>query len=632
MCDNVTVQKVSRDISQVACEHWADMRVELSVSGAIRGAPRVRKRSYTPALVGSQDAHSTASRLWTQTAAARQSKPCPPRGITTARQRVRECRAMVDDAGEEMVKRREGIMRDGRRRKLGVYVGAFVCMLALSSLLDVRKADVRSRVRGKVQLTLQSGASLSSIGEEAAAAANPTAVSIKVDDEAGGGEDAVPPVSSGVSPVTQAKLSEQELKDDVDQLIEHVALETSKEVARRAEGPSAVNSTVDSSGVSDGASVAAPVEESAVIVLNGPANAVSPGSEAPPTGDAAHPVDGASVADSAAAEAAAAQANATIVEPEVRLTAEESFQAAQKRLGTTMLDDTAKKLVDENDLRTLQALALQATRGDCEQRSASEGGSLFKTDEEAADNLDIERTDPLWGAWCVFMGTYKSEAMRDYVLKEHILEEKVELERGKAANDSTAAADGTNADANATGAEKDSAKEPAFDTNAATLDDVLTLEEQYALRVKAKTILSHLQENEFRYLAALSMQATFGDCGPYGREIATRPKELGGVPELRKLVEPLLGQEVTRKEGALWGAWCVLQGKKRTSAVALVSQRVGLLLGQLSKSEIVSSDALQQKAETNAASGDKGTSANTSAVRALGSVDPLVGLDSQLRH
>lgn len=262
----------------------------------------------------------------------------------------------------------------------------------------------------------------------------------------------------------------------------------------------------------------------------------------------------------------------------VRLNSEQHFTEAKKRMELLLLDVEAKPHIDENDLRTLQALELQATRGDCEQKSVAEGGTLFKTDAEAASNVDIERTDPLWGAWCLFMGSYKTDAMRDYVQKQQFLEAKITATRLSAANNQTDTL-------------------ISFDPSAASLDDVLTPEQQSALRLKTDRILAHLRQHDIRYLAALSLQATFGDCGPYGKEAVQPTTDFTEKPDLRILREPLLDQTVARRLGAQWGAWCVLQGKQRSSAATELSQRLDLLVDQLSKTEAAAQAQAQAEAD-----------------------------------
>lgn len=453
-----------------------------------------------------------------------------------------------------------------RRRRLFLYVVAFGLMLALSSVLDVRRATLRNR-NAKVQLSLPS-ASLSSLSDGLAVGANGEAPTqtvahrepVEVEVPAGGSAVdpnvpmAVAPTSTGVQGVGvgekvpadgvgaggDVNLSDQELKDDVDQLLAHVAEEEGKGI----DGGVANGTTgVSGSGVGgvkikeEGGGGVKSLASSFLGVVGG----------------------------SAAEEGA----NGTVagVEGDVKLNSEEVFEGAQRRMEALLGEEGVKKFADENDLRTLQALALQATRGDCEQKSGAEK-SLFKTDAEAASNVDIERTDPLWGAWCLFVGSYKTDAMRDYVTKQRVVEDK--MMAAKAAEQANMTLVGT---------------VTKFDPNAASLDDVLTPEQQSGLRSKMDTIASHLHESDVRYLAALSLQATFGDCGPYGKEKAAVLREGETAIELRKLREPLLDQTVVRREGAQWGAWCVLQGKKRTSAAAELSHRVDLLIDQWAKSQ-----------------------------------------------
>ncbi|KAI0563925.1 hypothetical protein FGB62_32g09 [Gracilaria domingensis] len=269
-------------------------------------------------------------------------------------------------------------------------------------------------------------------------------------------------------------------------------------------------------------------------------------------------------------------------EIDVRLNSQQYFDDAQARLERMLADSHTKPLIDENELRTLQALQLQATRGDCESASDRDA-TLFKTDAEAASNMDIERSDPLWGAWCLFLGSYKTDAMRDFVTKQQVLEHRVAALREQAplsTNDTDSHAE--------------------FDANAASLDDVMTPEQQSSLRANIDRIMSHLRDIDVRYLAALSLQATFGDCAPYVPNV--EPEELSEPPEqqLRVLKEPLLDQTAQRREGAQWGAWCVLQGKKRGTAASQLMQRVDMLVDQLSKSEAEASESAGEQVRAEA--------------------------------
>lgn len=453
-----------------------------------------------------------------------------------------------------------------RRKRLFVYLFAFMTMLALSYLLDIRRASVRSR-SAKVQLSLPS-APLASLSDGLSASASEeggnTGASVAKENEenlesipslsvgaaaptsstSGATTESLDSVGDGVKKVVgDVNLSDQELKDDVDQLLAHVAEEE---------------------GANSNTTVPAPVVEksSEEIVKEGVKEGVK---------GLANSILGVVGASSESSTDTAVKTGLNITGnstegTEVKLNSEDQFLESQKRMDVLLTDETVKVFTDENDLRTLQALALQATRGDCEHKSGAEK-SLFKTDAEAASDVDIERTDPLWGAWCLFSGSYKTDAMRDYVTKQKVVEDKM-MAAKTAQETNTTLLSGS------------------FDANAASLDDVLTPEQQSALREKLDTISKHLHESDVRYLAALSLQATFGDCGPYGKETDTPSLRLDeSAVELRKLREPLLDQAVVRKEGPQWGAWCVLQGKKRTLAATDLSQRVDLLIDQWTRSQ-----------------------------------------------
>lgn len=454
-----------------------------------------------------------------------------------------------------------------RRRRFILYTLAFATMLALSSVLDVRRASLRNR-HAKLQLTLPSSSlsSLSDSPDNAPTSADPVAapaslahvpdpnapaaaphihapanpLALPPNGVAADAQGAAPPAVAEKpldAPKRDVYLSDQELHDGVDQLIAQVDQETSA---------SSANATASSGAIlAAGAAVSPPSPVDPAVIPNPPKLAA---------------VDPMSTA-----------ANATAAGDALPLNAEDHFNGAVKRMKEVLVDEHAKQLVDENDLRTLQALELQATRGDCELKSGSTSGSLFKTDAEAASSVDIERTHPLWGAWCLFMGAYKTEAMRDYVTKQKVMEQKVATEQQLIADNG-----------NATAIEPANAQ---FDPSAASLDDVMTPEQQSALRKQTELVTAHLQANDMRFLVALSLQATFGDCGPYGRESVVEPKDGEEHMELRNLREPLLEQVVTRKQGALWGAWCVMQGKKRTAAAGDLTKRLDELVDQLARSQ-----------------------------------------------
>lgn len=449
----------------------------------------------------------------------------------------------------------DGRLAVSKRRRFILYTMAFATMLALSSVLDVRRASLRNR-RSKLQLTLPSSSSLSSLSDTAAAGDVPTSgASSNLDSSSSGMHRPVadddtrvfdddngarnPGNSNGMGELVIEKpldatnkrgdiqLSQQELDDGVDQLIAHVEQESMTEDT---------NTTLSSNAAQSTRSDTVPTKTSG----NG------------------SPTDTGTTS---------VTVNSTAGVDEIRLNAADQFNGAVKRLNDLLRDTRYKAFVDENDLRTLQALELQATRGDCELKSGASGG-LFKSDAEAASGLDIERTHPLWGAWCLFMGSYKTDAMHDYVKKEQVLEQKIKA----------------GVEMSTQGNLTQEAEAAPFDANAASLDDVMSPDLQSKLRGQAQLVIDHLHDNSLRYLAALSLQATLGDCGPYGREkVILREGETRA--ELRKLQEPLLEQTVARKEGALWGAWCVLQGKKRSTAASELSERVAILVDQLTKSQ-----------------------------------------------
>lgn len=65
----------------------------------------------------------------------------------------------------------------------------------------------------------------------------------------------------------------------------------------------------------------------------------------------------------------------------------------------------------------LQALELQAIRGDCPDSSLAEQTGMFKTTLELDDTVEVEKESPLWKGWCELTGTKKPDAMRLYISK-----------------------------------------------------------------------------------------------------------------------------------------------------------------------------------------------------------------------
>jgi len=206
---------------------------------------------------------------------------------------------------------------------------------------------------------------------------------------------AAPSQGAGAS---DTNLSPQELRDDVDQLIAHVDAEEKTTLA--VPPPSAELAATEDGGpgsdVTFGTGLSLP----------------SGGGVSPPVVDS---TSGVAVADGASTGSGVA-ANTTATGEVPRLSIEEEFLAAKARLKMNSV------YLGAGELLYMDALSLQATHGDCE--TASEGGSLFKTDAEVATD-DVERGSAQWGAWCVFRGKYKSDAMRQFAAKERVLQDRI---------------------------------------------------------------------------------------------------------------------------------------------------------------------------------------------------------------
>lgn len=72
----------------------------------------------------------------------------------------------------------------------------------------------------------------------------------------------------------------------------------------------------------------------------------------------------------------------------MRLNAEDYFNSTVQQLSEPLKEDIFEGLVDEIDIRTLQALELQVTHGDSDLKLGATGGLLNKYTDEAS-NVDI---------------------------------------------------------------------------------------------------------------------------------------------------------------------------------------------------------------------------------------------------
>jgi len=211
----------------------------------------------------------------------------------------------------------------------------------------------------------------------------------------GAATSAAPSQGAGAS---DTNLSPQELRDDVDQLIAHVDAE--EKTTLTVPPPSA-----ELAAAEDGR------PGSDVTFGTGPS--LPPGGAASPP--AVDSTSGVAASDGASGGSGVA-ANTTATGDLPRLSIEQEFLAAKARLKMNSV------YLGAGELLYMDALSLQATHGDCE--TASEGGSLFKTDAEVATD-DVERGSAQWGAWCVFRGKYKSDAMRQFAAKERVLQDRI---------------------------------------------------------------------------------------------------------------------------------------------------------------------------------------------------------------
>lgn len=461
-----------------------------------------------------------------------------------------------------------------KRRRALAYVGLLLLMLILSAILDMRRAAAKAGRdrKAKMQLQISTAGVGAGDGTEREHETHETQNEPKIvkkgsraDPEARGvvginaHEGAVPVAHPGEENGTSSvgiagelsgtsqeereekrgKISEQELKDDVDQLIAHVDKEQEEEEqVSNVQG----NSTV----VEDPKSVSESTSGSPGAVVPGEGAVINNGST---------PVASNETTTTSSTEAE---------------TVEDAFAKSEARIRTWVSTEATRKMIDGHSLRYLQALALQATRGDCEQAPAEHGGSLFKTDAEAASNDDIERTDPLWGAWCIFKGRYKTDAMRDYVRKEKILSLRVEVVVNRTMVDGKVIEDdhavgiaGYDSSTSQGVADAIKTTSSTAQTPVQELADFFEDAGAAQLTEEIAELAPHLDENEVRYLSALGMQATHGDCTNF---------------EEREWKETIFGTKTEKQRGALWGAWCVWRGRPRRIAVDQLKRRVELLL------------------------------------------------------
>lgn len=426
-------------------------------------------------------------------------------------------------------------------------------------------------------------------------------------------------------PAADTNLSPQELRDDVDQLIAHVDAEE-KETSQTTVLPPSTELATGSEGqlprdTTFGAGVGQP-----------------PGGPVPATADAAV---GTVSADAAAVPAAAGVNSSAVAGDVPRLSIEEEFLAAKARLKKNSV------YLGAGELLYMDALSLQATHGDCETLSASEGGSLFKTDAEVATD-DVERGSAQWGAWCVFRGKYKSDAMRQFAAKERVLQDRiVAVLMASAAPPGTGAGDDADefgdrdvnhgvgdsaangGDLNATAASvpgpvaEDSASaaeavaaagagdamtrglpaKPAstslFSSTATANDTVhpmsVELVTPFTVALDAaRTLVPDVDEHETRFVSALALQGLHGDCNGAAEAMQRPPAgsaaAAGAAAGVVDVEDPVLQARVGRKD-ALWGAWCVLGGKPRDAAARELIARVDLLNAQKRRLEVESGAA-----------------------------------------
>lgn len=507
----------------------------------------------------------------------------------------------------------------GRRRRLFAYLAAFAIMLALSSVLDLRRAAVSAKKSEKITLSLPgatapttdtttpadgaaiadaavntgTGTTHSKIASQTLTNAGvveshthtqntiPTLNSATTANSASGttstgGSTTGSTTASGTGPtaIPGSKLSDQELKDDVDQLISHVEQEASANTTATNTGTNTASDNTQIPASTTSSSDPTPSDVHAKYPNTHEKQGDDAGNRATQPGvQVLH--DG-SVSNSGVVTGTVpvvAVKNETTASDE-GATIEEQFTAAQTAMDGLPSNETLRPLLESRteELRTLKALALQSTRGDCEKAAEPAAGSLFKTDAEAS-GADIEKADPLWGAWCAYSGRYRSDAMRQYLAQTRVFRAVLETELEKRASGATTPDD-----------------TPRFDDMAATLDDVLTPDAQALLRAKATAILPHLSDADARLLAALSLQATLGDCAPYAlKSEHARTNALKGQSDdqngskqpPRSLIDPLFGRQATRGEGVLWGAWCVFANQKRATIAAKLTDRVDEFWKQL---------------------------------------------------
>lgn len=382
------------------------------------------------------------------------------------------------------------LLLSGRRRRLFMYLGAFAGMLAFSYLLDLRKDPIYNWIQKERGVTFSS---------KLKPLIYPTAVSGSSEEETTATEDSSTP-ESPVRIETEPELSEQELKDAVDQFINHVEEEH-------------WNNETEA-------------------VTNVPSTETAPSIKTN--------------------ETSLGKAYTATRTGSLNMTIEEQFDEARKALDKAAASSSLKNHMNPDELRNLRALELQAIRGDCEKSADSGAGNgLFKSDAEVAGD-EVEKTDALWGAWCVFSGRYQSDAMRQYVSASYAFRERAAAQ-----------------------AEVGDTPLPPFDENEATIDDVITPESLQTLQDKAKFIKPHLQEGDARLLSAIALQAMYGDCIPYAKVVQEEGKEY------RKLEEPIFEKVAKRKEGNLWGAWCVFAKTARAKAADILIERVKSFWNQL---------------------------------------------------
>jgi len=243
---------------------------------------------------------------------------------------------------------------------------------------------------------------------------------------------------------------------------------------------------------------------------------------------------------------------------------DDQFQQARERVQSQAA--SLAEVAGEAEYLAMQAMALQISHGDCERTSDDEEHkSLFKTATESEAD-EVERTSPLWGAWCILRGRNRLDLMKEYLAKEEYLQAQrrraLESHERELAN--VPAVPVVEADNNTFAARNETIHQEGKTGTEQEDSEAFGVEEIEAELLEPRTRVKELErENlvgdlEARYMEALYLQTLKGSC--------SRDKSKFELESLS-----------VKRDTALWGAWCMFHDLSQEDAKVEYLRREGYL-------------------------------------------------------